>query len=504
MSRCREEGQGLGREWSELSGLPNLADDFHGFQNIFGLCPSERVSPYRIDYGINIATRLLMRDIRASGSFMSTEIGSSPENMGRNSIFLRQLQPLLRRKVDWRKNQNIEKKNVLTRVGQTLNVAFNEGALKVNKLSASGYGYLKVFQGLMGSNLDIHGYDNLGDIEESIDILTALLRVGYEYCVSNDKPSILSRTNTFGRLTNLHLTSEGDTYSGGINFMCLPKDWKERFTRMLNIRVGQTGDLRWPEKGMRANPDRAVIEEKIAMVGQPETEGEWLMHVARAIRVSVMHGFDSQKIDILTFLQKIPLDKEIAFEAAVGVVDNLVVAHVHNPELTQALIEKFGLGKYFGKANLNEVKSALVFADKELFGGGRGQVESNDFWFFEKREEKEYKKMQDLAELIARYMPVTESEFERLVPAQGRRELVVGEMVGHEAGMWQHNPRALKTYTVDGVEVVCHYVEMEAVLALDKMIEIGKQQGIPDTDLQMMINDRESLWKISPWHGGVI
>lgn len=504
MSLFKEDGQGLGRELAERTGQLELADDYHGIQNVLGIAPRETPGPYMVDYGINVASRLLMNNIKASGSFMSTESGTSAEHMGKKSIFLRQLQPLLRRKVNWRKNPKVNMKNVLTRVGQTLNVVVNEGALRMDKLSAPGHGYLKILQGIMGANLDIHGYDNLGDVDESVDILRSLLRVGYTYCVSNDGPTILCKTNTFNRLTNLHITSPKDTYSGGINFMCLPKDWVERFTTMLSFRIGQTGLVEWVEKGMRAKADQTLLDEKIAMVGQPETKGEWLMHTARAIRVAVMHGFDEERIDVESFNSKIPIDQEMGFEAVVGIVDNMIVAHAHNPELTVKLIEKLGLWKYFDKAKLSEVRKGLTLADKELFGIGKGQALGNLFEQHEKREAQEFNKMQDLAELITWYMPVSEEEFERLVPAPDRRERIEGEMIGREAGLWQHNHKALKTYLVDGKEVICHYIEMEGVVALDKMIAVGIAQKIPQKDIQHMINDRNALWRVAPWGGGII
>lgn len=502
MSIFRAEGRGLGQAWAEHSSMLDLADDYHGIQNLFGLSPSERVSAYVVDYGISTAHKLLMRDIAASGSFMSSEIGEAPEHMGRESVFLRQLQPIFRRKVDWRKNPNVDKKKVLTRIGQTLNVVFNEGALRLDRLSSAGYGYLKIFQGMMGSNLDIHGYDKLGNSSESTKTLMALLSVGYRYLVKNDEPRIMSLTSTFGRLQNIHITSEGDTYSGGINVMCLPHDWVERFTKMINIRVHQTGKVDWPQKGMEAHGDTDKIGENIVMVGQPESQGEWLMHTARAIRVAVMHGFGTEKMDIDSFVDKKPVGSEMNFEAVVGIVDNLVVAHAHNPELTKEMINKFGLENYFDKASVEEVRVGLAKADKELFGVRSLPIQYS--YFFQRPETYFYRRLQDLSELVAKFMPVSASEFERLTPPSERREKIEGKMIGNDATITIYNPGLIKEYMVDGKLIKCRSVEMDGVIALDKMIEEGRRQGIPEHEIQYMITDRETLWRLAPYTGGIV
>lgn len=490
-----EEGKGLGQRWAIESGQEDLGDDFHGLQNVWGIAPREGVSAYQIDYGINVAVRLLMRDIAASGSFMSNQVGRSLEHMGRNSILLRRMQPLLRRSVDWNNNPKVDSDHVLPKLRQTLNIVVNEGALKMDDLSPEGFGYLKVFQGFMGSNLDLHGYDTREDVEESTSILMALTRVGYKYLVgSSDKQAVMSLVDTFGRLKSIHITNEDDTYSSGVNMMCLPHDWVERFTKMLNIRVAQTGKVTWPEKGMKVELEANKLDENIAMVGQPESEGEWLMHVARAIRVAVMHGFTPERLDIQSFLDKKPLDMEMNFEAVVGIINNLAVAHEHNPELTIKLVEMMDLKKYFGKEGVEKVKNGLKKADLELFGSEKVQID-DPMWAYEQREKMEYERLQDMAEMIARYMPVTSEEFARLVPRPSERGRVVGEMVGRWSGVEEYNHKARKIYMIDGQRFECQLAEMEAVLALDKMIAYGRVKGLSADEIQWMQNDRDYLWK---------
>ncbi len=492
-----EDGKGLGQIWAQESGQEEWGDDFHGLQNVWGLAPREGVSAYVVDYGINVAVRLLMRDIAASGSFMSNQVGRSLEHMGRNSILLRRMQPLLRRSVAWRENPNVDSTQVLQTMRQTLNIVVNEGAMKMDGLSPEGFGYLKVLQGLMGSNLDLHGYDTREDLEESTSILMALTRVGDKYMVgSSDKQAVMSLADTFGRLKSIHITNVDDTYSSGVNMMCLPSDWVERFTKMLNIRVAQTGKVTWPEKGMKVELEASKLDENVAMVGQPESEGEWLMHVARAIRIAVMHGFTPERLDIQSFLDKKPLDTEMNFEEVVGIIDNLVVAHEHNEELTTKLVEALDIQKYFGKAEVDKVRDGLGRADLELFGSEEVVIEDM-MWAFEQREAKEYMRLQDMAEMIAKYMPVTSEEFARLVPPPEKRGKVEGEMIGRWSGMAEYNHKARKIYMIDGQRFECQLAEMEAVLALDKMIAYGRAKGVSEDKIRWMQTDRDYLWKLA-------
>jgi len=63
--------------------------------------------------------------------------------------------------------------------------------------------------------------------------------------------------------------------------------------------------------------------------------------------------------------------------------------------------------------------------------------------------------------------------------------------------MTEYNHKARKIYMIDGQRFECQLAEMEAVLALDKMIAYGRAKGVSEDKIRWMQIDRDYLWRLA-------
>lgn len=375
-----------------------------------------------LSQALNAAYDLLARHWKGSGSFLSTSYLEASQNVGTESSFLARLLPIRQREVLYHTHPLIHQESIISGLPQTLEVVVKEGSLDLNGLSDPGYALLKIFQGYK-PNYDYHAYSRIDDNEHCMRMVAALLRVGYTDFSADSKPALLSIARTFDRLTNINVWQIGDNLTDGVNVMVLSKDWEERFTKMLNFRIAQTGDVLWNMGGTEIVNDSS-FDIPLAMVGQPESLGEWLLHAARAIRVMVIHGIPVERLDVKSFEGSFPDNQDINFEAVVEVVRSLVPAHEHNPDLTAKLIDKLGIGKYLGKAGKHEVEYDMKRAEREWYGGDVAASRVDD---------KSYSYFSDLADTTSKYMIVNPQDLYRLVPRPGKRDTIEAYLLSQEA-----------------------------------------------------------------------
>jgi hypothetical protein len=435
----------------------------------------ERVfgSPYSEDplsRGINTAYRALLGNtLTGTGSYVSSLYSEAPRFTGGKSRLLRKLQYLTQALVDTDDNSKINLDKILPGIDMTLEAVVKMGALDLSKLSEPGYGFGKIFLG-MRPNADFYAYDETGDQKQCEEDVVALLRAGYTYLLPGAKTGMISRTSTFGRLSNINLSWQ-DSLNDGLNNMVLPEKWKERFTKMLNFRVAQTGKVEFTLGGMVISNNESDLDVNLEMILCPEDLGEWLMHSARAIRVMVMHGLGVDRINFPSFLDKLPKDNTNIFESVVGVVDNLLVADQHNPELTKDLITKMGMEKYINKASVRQVRRGIKAAELELYGRNPAKDRTNTS--LSQDSLNPYQSYSDLAANVAKYMIVSVDEFYDLVPKPDSREVIESVLVGPLAIDCEANPDAIGMYMIEGKMVPMRVLDMNAASTLQKAIKLA-------------------------------
>lgn len=448
--------------------------------------------------GLHEAFTLMMGRLAASGSSLSVEEGKAVDNMGENSTFLRALQPLLSRVINPDRSTVIPEK-LFDHVEQTPRMVYYEGGYDLEKMDGLTYFGLHLLLSMSGGNIDIHGYDKMGDIKASNERLFSLIRATDMYMIMGFNTRIWSQLTYYGRFTTHHLENEGNTMSGGVNVMCLPEKWKDKHTTILSLRKNaQTGELAWLEgKGMVAKLDKEAMKESVSMTGEPENVGEWLNYTVRALRLVAIHGPEALSIDIKSFLDKMPKDTTISFESAVGIVSNMMVAYWHSPHEVGRLMRDLKLERFFNKGEYGAMRQGMEVAEMELFGSLRDREDEVYAGWDTREKVKGFVRMSDMTDLIIRFLPVSVEELERLAPSPHDREKIICRMGGNNGTIPSLNPDARSVYRVGDKMVEATRTVMDAKIALDEIIAYArKHPGFATKEqIQAMRKDSKLMWR---------
>ncbi len=426
----------------------------------------------------------MIRDPMVSGSSVTARQDRG-SRVRENSDFLRDLQCLLDREVDLY-DACVDVSKTLRTIKQTMKVVYSEGGYKLGEMSKASYFMLKLLLGMSGPNIDAHGYNRFGDVVGNNKKMQTLMRVlGQDW--GSDMPAIVGQANYFGKFISTFFCFEGDTLTSGFNTMLLGQDHEEKHITSLNYRwINQTGKLINIDGAMVVDitPDLEVKD--MEMIGCPATVGKWVKDSARAIRIMVMDGgFDQDKINIDSFLEKMPKDVRFSFEDIVVTLQNMIVAEKHNPDLTRILCDKLQLNTYFNQ-NHTEVSRMSLLRDidnAQLELLGERVYEWVDY---------EYK-LSDLLDIITKYLPVKIDALMKVIPGQSEREVVTGYYIGDRADSLLTDDAALAQYVVGGGLVWAKTMYMEARQIVDEMIGRGVREGFDPAKMLRLINGRDEL-----------
>jgi hypothetical protein len=154
----------------------------------------------------------------------------------------------------------------------TMRNVYAMGGYRLQDLKKWSYMCLKFILGI-GQNIDAHAYDVSGDVKKANEQLLTLLQTSVQE-LGDGNGGHVCQLNYFGRMITNWVVDGRDKESGGYYFMLLPKEHRERYTKMLNYRINQqTGRLTWSNRdGMMVEVDKKP-REKMAMVGEPQDLG---------------------------------------------------------------------------------------------------------------------------------------------------------------------------------------------------------------------------------------
>ncbi len=361
--------------------------------------PKDTFTPLVGD-GLWEAWRSLFGPLIVGGSAISAaELPEGQALLGFNSELLGRLAPLHGSGIWWR---------------------YYNGELDPTTLTPEGYLGLLILRGLRGSNLDVQGRDARNDFDDTLKKAIAIARFGFTYPFDGP-PRGVSYFNYNGRLPVIHFEQQGDTVSGGINFIVFPyaESPDDPWSRVTNLRKRQTQPMVRDRNG-HITLQPAVDQNKgIAMLDGPWTPGSWNHHTARAIRSGVILGMP-EAFDAQTFAKRKPKDNKISFEDAVGTAVNLTVAAGHDPYTTHRLVEATGLSAnlpYLQNSKCDDVAAMIAKGHDELFGPTPIQAHE---W----GPKDQLVHLGKVGKLVAPWMPIPASPVLSLVPDPQHRETV--------------------------------------------------------------------------------
>jgi len=476
---------------AHLIGAPDFPFPMGEWMGEVNLLPNNRTALLE---SINSILGLMMERQAGSGSFVTAE--------KRHPMVMQSLSSLVNFEVDGRGGSKVEPwvTSMFTRykdgfgsVATTMRNIYAGGGYRLRDLTKWGYFGLKYVLGI-GQNIDLHAYDKSRDVVRSNQDLQVLLRLALLEG-GDDFRGYIAQLNHYGRFLTNWVVDGRDKDSGGYYVMLLSKEHQERYITMLNYRRDQqTGKLTWtPEKGMAVEVEdlpRADME----MVGEPQDLGEWLMNTARAIRMMVMEGsFGVEQINIESFLRKTPKDKSIGYEAAMGMMQNLMVAAENNPGMVTQLMDKLGLHKYCyyqthprerGQAE-RELRQQMEGVEAELMGEYVGEEDDGRLHF------------RDMVDKMLRYSPVSVRQLHKLIPKPEDREVVKPMYVGSWSEMEQMDERAWVKVKQGGREFYMKKMYLEAMMIYDKKIVEARQLGLDERTIRLLNQGREVVYELA-------
>lgn len=453
---------------------------------------------------VKLAGELLVNNPFTSGS-MATHIGNPEAKVGEKSELLHKLQNVLKEEIDPR-HAMIDESKVFRGVPLNFKTALAMGAYRLDWLKPLSYFAKSMLSGMLGANIDFQGTDALGDVAGSNEKMAQLLHLIAQDLSDTKgerrKMAIFSMMTYFNRFTTHKLTQVGDSWTGDINFMLMSKEHRERYVTMLNYRRDyQTGKLTYSKEGelVVEMPDWKMVD--MEMVGDPEELGEWFMHTARAIRMMVIDGrFASDQINIASFIHKIPKNKKIGYEAVVSMVQNLIVAEEHNPEMTRVLFEKLGLDKYCVYSEAKKESKIVRWLGKNRREVGeeitRGMEEAereliDNCRFSEGGAEM---RLANFAPKIMKYLPVSLSVLYKLIPKPEDRERVVAKYVGPDIDTYLVDDAPLVDMVVRGEDRQVNRRYLEASMMFEQLVEVAKTKGWSKDKVNMLILGKNELY----------
>lgn len=456
---------------------------------------------------VKLAGELLVRDSFMSGS-LASHVGNPEAKVGKKSELLNNLQDVLTNEIDPR-HALIDESRVFRGIPLTFKTALAMGAYRLDWFKPLSYFTKSMLTGMLGANIDFQGTDALGDTVASNEKMAQLLHLIAQDLGGNKNDTrataIFSMMTYFNRFTTHKFTQVGDTWTGDMNFMLMSSEHKERYVTMLNYRRDyQTGKLMYAQDGelVVEMPEWKMID--MGMVGEPENLGEWLMHTARAVRMMVIDGrFKAGQIDIASFMDKIPKNKKIGYEAVVAMVQNLIVAEEHNPGMTKVLFEKLGLDQYcvygeqkkeskiiqwFGNNRReigDELRRGMEEAERELIDNSR---------FAEGGAEM---RLARFAPKIMKYLPVSLSALYKLIPKPEDRERIVAKYVGPDIDTYQVDEVPWIKIVDHGREVMVKRRYYEAMMMFEGVVEEARKIGWPEEKIKILSRGRDELYRLA-------
>lgn len=335
-------------------------------------------------------------------------------------------------------SHNLKYDRVVEGMPQTVNTAYYESAYDLERMPKMSYLMLKLILAF-GQNIDAHGFSKMVEDESTQDKLMTMLALANHKLV-NGRTALLSQLEYYKRFQSIHLEIAGDK-TGGINIMNFDPCFNDARAKMLSYQVdSQYGRAEYDQDGVGIERKNGMDSKKMAMIGNPKDLGDWIMHSARAIRTIVMEGdFEFEGIDFQSFIDRIPTSKQIGFEAVVAILANMIVAHKQSPDLTQQLVDKLGLDRYFSGKLYNRNDSRLEKWlnlkmgidpekwDNESFCHDLDQAEydlygtTNKYRNIEKEGEFRF---QDFVPLIIKFLPIGFADLLKIIPQPAEREVI--------------------------------------------------------------------------------